>query len=510
MSERETRDTWSTLLSDLQSSLEPQDPIEIPNENKFHQAFEEVCTQVHECDRQRLLAKFLRQHDQIIVFIGALDESIGFTEPHCLSSLFWSVAFTTVQIALRREKKTIIFAENLPKLNEALPAFGAQLPLFPDVPQVQDPLQKVFREYIECYSVMLTHFSSHPTPISFQSFDDRIDPARTVFGESKRQWEEMVKEEKNRLASIPSFPNGSLGNPLHPYAPSRVSFEWVETLGHGAYGQVSKVRQLSTGRIYAQKVIRVSDPRLRSRIEKEVENEVSIMERLPHLHIASLVFYDCDGDTFSILMLPVADYDLLQFLRKCINGLFPRTELTYLTSWFGCLVSALAFAHSRKIKHEDIKPTNILIKDHQPYLADFGCAQDFSELERSTSTDILAFGTPVYWAPENPPRGRTADIFSLGCVFSEMITVRQSCTLDDYQRFRYLPNRDNPYAFRGNLPQVYKWLEQLKRPNDAVGELLIEQTLKMLKQDKDSRPDAKDIKRGLRPEGDAVFCSTCY
>ena len=353
------------------------------------------------------------------------------------------------------------------------------------------------------------------TAISFQTFDDRIDRAHTVFGESKRQWEEMVKraqeEEKNRLAtSIPSFPNGSLG-PLHPYAPSRVSFEWIETLGNGTYGQVSKVRQLSTGRIYAQKVIRVTDPRLRPRIEKEVENEVSIMEKLPHLHITSLIFHVRDEDTFTILMLPVADYNLLQFLqRKCINASFPRTELTHLTSWFGCLVSALAFAHSRKIKHEDIKPTNILIKDHQPYLADFGCAQDFSGLERSTSTDVLAFGTPVYWAPENPPRGRAADIFSLGCVFSEMLTVRQSCSLDDYQRFRYLANRDNPYAFRENLPQVYTWLEQLRRPNDAVAELLIEQTLKMLEQDKDSRPEAKDIKRGLRPEGDAVFCTTCY
>lgn len=352
------------------------------------------------------------------------------------------------------------------------------------------------------------------TAISLQSFDNRIAPARTVLGESKTQWEEMVKkiqeEEKNRLAaSIPSFPNGSLG-PLNPSAP-KVIFDWVETLGHGTYGRVSKVRQRNTGRFYAQKVIPVTDPRRRPDIKKQVENEVSIMEKLPHLHIASLVFHDCDKDTFSILMLPVADYDLLRFLqRKCINASFPRTELTNLTSWFGCLVSALAFAHSRKIKHDDIKPTNILIKDHQPYLADFGCAKDFSEQERSTSTDDLNFGTPVYWAPEHPLSGRAADIFSLGCVFSEMITVRQSCTLDDYQRFRYLPNRDNPYAFRLNLPQVYKWLDQLKRPDDEVGDLLIEQTLMMLKQDKKSRPDARDIKKGLRPEGDSVFCTTCY
>lgn len=353
------------------------------------------------------------------------------------------------------------------------------------------------------------------TAMSFQPFDDRIDPARTVFGESKRQWEDMVKntqeEEMNRLAaSIPSFANGSLG-PLHPHAPNSVSFEWIETLGTGTHGHVSKVKQRNTGRIYAQKVIRVTDPKQRPRIKREVENEVSIMEKLPHLHITSLIFPDYDKDTFSILMLPVADYHLLHFLQqKCINASYPRTELTHLTSWFGCLVSALAFAHSRKIKHEDIKPTNILIKDHQPFLADFGCAKDFSGLEGSTSTDIMAFNTPGYLAPEDPPRGRAGDIFSLGCVFSEMITVRQSCTLDEYQRFRYCPNRDNPYAFRGNLPQVYKWLEQLKRPNDEVGELLIEQTLKMLEQDINCRPEAKEVKRGLRPEGDAVFCNICY
>lgn len=353
--------------------------------------------------------------------------------------------------------------------------------------------------------------------MSFQPFRDRIDPARTVFNESIKQWEDMIRsaqeEEKHRLAaSIPSFPRGSLG-PLQPYVPNRVSFEWLETLGNGTYGQVSKVRQLSTGRIYAQKVIRVSSPRLRPRIEKEVENEVSIMEKLRHHHIASLCFHDYDRseDIFTILMLPVADYDLLQFLQgKCINAMFPRTELTHLTSWFGCLVSALAFAHSAKIKHEDIKPTNILIKDHVPYLADFGCAQDFSESDRSTSTDILAFGTPVYWAPENPPRGRAADVFSLGCVFSEMLTVMQGCTLEDYHRFRYLPNRDNPYAFRKNLPQVCKWLDQLKRPEDDVGELLIEQTLKMLEEDKNDRPEANHVKRALRREGDTVFCTTCY
>ena len=380
---------------------------------------------------------------------------------------------------------------------------------------------------------MLAQFASHPTrePLSYrtfslslttialspQRFDNRVDSARTVFDESKSQWEEMIKraqeEERNRhAASIPSFPAGSLGttHPVHPYVPKRISFDWIETLGNGACGQVSKVKEKSTGRIYAQKVIKVTDPVLRSSADKYVKNEVDIMEKLSHLHIASVIFPYRDEDTLSIIMLPVADYDLLHFLQSRYAGVvFPKTELIHLTTWFGCLLSALDFAHSRSIKHDDIKPSDILIKEHQPYLADFGCAQDFSGLERSTSTDVLMFGTPVYWAPEKPPRGRKADVFSLGCVFSEMLTVRQGQTLGEYRRSRYLEHREHPYAFCENLPQVCKWLEQLKRSNDEVAELLIEQTMKMLEQDAEIRPDTKKIKRAFRVEGDAVFCTTC-
>lgn len=305
-----------------------------------------------------------------------------------------------------------------------------------------------------------------------------------------------------------SYYNGTLG-PLNPFT-TRASFEWQETLGQGTYGQVSKVRETSTGTFYAQKLIRVTDPRSKPRVEKEVLNEVSIMQKLRHHHIASVQFHVFEGDTYSIIMLPVAECDLRHFLRRCVDKQFPRTELTYLTSWFGCLVSALAFAHAKHIKHEDIKPSNILIKDHQPYLADFGCAKDFSGLDSSTSVDTLTFGTPVYWAPESQPRGRSADVFSLGCVFSEMLTVRYKRRLEDFQAFRYVQHRDNAYAFRENLDRVIDWLEEIVPQSDSVGILLKEQTFKMLERSVQRRKEARDIKRGLRIEGEVVFCSTCF
>ena len=234
------------------------------------------------------------------------------------------------------------------------------------------------------------------------------------------------------------------------------------------------------------------------------------MQRLHHHHIASVQFHVFEGDKFSIIMLPVAECDLRHFLHQCVDKRFPKKEITHLTSWFGCLIGALAFAHSKQVKHEDIKPSNILIKEHQPYLADFGSAKDFSGLESSTTLDTLTFGTLVYWAPEPHPRGRAADVFSLGCVFSEMLTVRHERSLGDFQAFRHIPHRDNAYAFKENLEKVMDWLHDLVPRRDSVGNLLKEQTYKMLELDPLQRKEAKDIKRNLRLEGDTVFCSTCF
>jgi serine/threonine protein kinase len=320
---------------------------------------------------------------------------------------------------------------------------------------------------------------------------------------------DAAEEQARRVTACQfSVPNGTFG-PLNPDT-TYASFELISALGEGTFGQVSKVREGSTGSLYAQKVIRIPDPRSAYRIEKQVKNEVSIMQKLRHHHIAAVQMFVRGTDSFSIIMSPIADCDLLGYLQQeCIANEFPKTQISHLTTWFGCLASALSFAHANMIKHEDIKPRNILIKDHQPYLTDFGCAEDFSALGTSLSSDAPTFGTPVYWAPEDKPRGRSADVFALGCVFSEMLSVRQRRTLEEYQTFRYVAHKDYGYAFRENLPRVYEWLEQLKRPNDSVGELLVEQTLEMLNNDRYTRREAKDIKKALRVEADHVFCRIC-
>ncbi len=133
---------------------------------------------------------------------------------------------------------------------------------------------------------------------------------------------------------------------MQPYATS-AQFKFLDHLGTGTYGHVSKVKEVTTNSIYAQKIFRVqNNNRAKAIIEEQVRNEVSIMHKLRHHHIASILFYVKEESNFSIIMLPVGDYDLRHFLELvCVDAKFPRSETRQLDSWFGCLASALAYAH---------------------------------------------------------------------------------------------------------------------------------------------------------------------
>uniref|UniRef100_H2ZNB9 non-specific serine/threonine protein kinase n=1 Tax=Ciona savignyi TaxID=51511 RepID=H2ZNB9_CIOSA len=90
------------------------------------------------------------------------------------------------------------------------------------------------------------------------------------------------------------------------------------------------------------------------------------------------------------------------------------------------MLDALQYMHSRKVLHRDLKPGNILLVNKDVKLADFGVSK---QLLLSTYQGQAA-GTFLYMSPEmlkGQKYNAKSDIWSLGCVFYELFTLRPIC-----------------------------------------------------------------------------------
>src|SRR5690606_13548858 len=89
------------------------------------------------------------------------------------------------------------------------------------------------------------------------------------------------------------------------------------------------------------------------------------------------------------------------------------------------IASALAAIHEASVLHRDLKPANIMFRDDGTLaLIDFGLAKSMA-LEAAITGTGQIFGTPYYMSPEQghaEPTDRRSDIYSLGCIFYEMLT----------------------------------------------------------------------------------------
>lgn len=92
------------------------------------------------------------------------------------------------------------------------------------------------------------------------------------------------------------------------------------------------------------------------------------------------------------------------------------------------IAEALDYAHGQGLIHRDVKPENILFSNGHACLSDFGIARALETVygDSLSSSASVVRGTPAYMSPEQAAGtghydGRS-DIYSLACVFYEMVT----------------------------------------------------------------------------------------
>ncbi|KAK1753995.1 hypothetical protein QBC47DRAFT_423793 [Echria macrotheca] len=107
------------------------------------------------------------------------------------------------------------------------------------------------------------------------------------------------------------------GKHLHLLRPGDEYFRDRRSLGGGRQGIVESVVSLRSARPFVRKCFsRGLSVLLDSTVLREFEAELNSLKRLCHDHIVKLVGSYTDSDTVGIVMTPVADCDLEEFLRN--------------------------------------------------------------------------------------------------------------------------------------------------------------------------------------------------
>ncbi len=130
---------------------------------------------------------------------------------------------------------------------------------------------------------------------------------------------------------------------------------------------------------------------------------------------------------------------------------FPERTLRL---WLAQLLSALAYIHSERVIHRDVKTGNVfLTSTGDAMLGDFGLARVGTPHSRNATDDVRAtstVGTPHFMSPEmlrGAEYGFAADVWSLGCVMYELTTLRRPFTAFDMEGLRRKILHSPPVAF---------------------------------------------------------------
>jgi len=192
-------------------------------------------------------------------------------------------------------------------------------------------------------------------------------------------------------------------------------FREVSLLGSGSFAKVFLVERKADKQQFAVKIFE-KEPFLKEEFERKcLMYEIKMMRTVNHPKVIKL-FEIFEGEQFLYLLCDLYQGKDLwtEILEKGAQS--EPKALTVLQQ----LLEALAYLHSLKIIHRDVKPENILFRSTknitQMGLVDLG----FGTFEKDFRRLFVRCGTPGYVAPEvldDRPYDCKADVYSAGIVF---------------------------------------------------------------------------------------------
>ncbi len=260
------------------------------------------------------------------------------------------------------------------------------------------------------------------------------------------------------------------------------------------------VDTVSAESVALKKLADVEQGHRRSRFVREAQ----LMEVLEHPGIVRIREVVEAGGALYLAM------DLVrgESLRAKLDGLRAKGESLTVASAVRIArqtAEVLSYAHDKGVIHRDLKPENVMLSHDEVFVLDFGLAKlrevegavvYDAETASSLTQDGQVIGTPAYMAPEQA-RGREvgfrADVFSLGVVLYEMLTL------------------ERPFSGVGTIDLIVAITQENpgapSTKNAAVPRALDELVLRCLAKKPEARPSMSELVAALqaleRDEGGA-------
>ncbi|KAM5287817.1 cyclin-dependent kinase 2 isoform 3-T3 [Ctenodactylus gundi] len=161
------------------------------------------------------------------------------------------------------------------------------------------------------------------------------------------------------------------------------NFQKVEKIGEGTYGVVYKAKNKLTGEVVALKKIRLDTET--EGVPSTAIREISLLKELSHPNIVKLL---------DVIHTENKLYLVFEFLHQDLKKFMDASALTgiplpLIKSYLFQLLQGLAFCHSHRVLHRDLKPQNLLINTEGAIkLADFGLARAFGVPVRTYTHEV--------------------------------------------------------------------------------------------------------------------------
>ncbi|XP_071806704.1 serine/threonine-protein kinase Chk1-like [Asterias amurensis] len=194
-------------------------------------------------------------------------------------------------------------------------------------------------------------------------------------------------------------------------------WDFVQTLGEGAYGEVKLAVNQSTQEAVAVKILSLDKAQGAA---ENVRKEVCIHRMLNDEHIVRFYGSRKEGTIQYLFLEYMSGGELFDRIEPD-EGMSPAQAHRY----FGQLMGGVEYLHIKGVTHRDLKPENLLLNDNDNLkISDFGLATVFRHQGKERLLGKCC-GTPPYVAPEvlkkQEYHAEPADIWSCGIILVAML-----------------------------------------------------------------------------------------